>query len=155
MAAESAPPSAQAAPTPLGLRLSIMMFLQWAMFGLWVPVAGRFLRAGVADGGLGFSDAQVGWIIGISGSIGALLAPFLGGFGGWVLDDATDMPTLDTPEMVGALQFMSDLVLKHKIVPPGCDYDTADVLFKEGKAAMLINGDWSLGSYAAIEIGLA
>jgi len=79
------------------------------------------------------------------------LAPFLGGFGGWVLDDATDMPTLDTPEMVKALQFMADLSLKYKIVPPGCDYDTADTLFKEGKAAMLINGDWSLGGYAQIE----
>ena len=44
MAAESAPPLAQAPPKLLGLRLSIMMFLQWAMFGLWVPVAGRFLR---------------------------------------------------------------------------------------------------------------
>jgi basic membrane lipoprotein Med (substrate-binding protein (PBP1-ABC) superfamily)/maltose-binding protein MalE len=79
------------------------------------------------------------------------LAPFLGGFGGWVLDEATDMPTLDTPEMVGALQFMADLVNEHKIVPPGCDYNTADTLFQEGKAAMLINGDWSLGSYAAVE----
>jgi len=74
-----APAPEGARPPLLMMRLSVMMFLQWAMFGLWVPVAGRFLRAGVVDGGLGFSDAQVGWIIGISGSIGALLAPFLGG----------------------------------------------------------------------------
>ncbi|HOU24401.1 MAG TPA: extracellular solute-binding protein [Anaerolineae bacterium] len=80
------------------------------------------------------------------------LAPFLGGFGGWALDDATDMPTLNTPEMVKALQFMADLSNKHKIVPPGCDYNTADTLFKEGKAAFLINGDWSLGGYT--EAGL-
>ena len=77
---------AAARPKLLMLRLSVMMFLQWAMFGLWVPVAGRFLRAGVADGGLGFNDAQVGWIIGISGSIGALLAPFLGRFYGESLE---------------------------------------------------------------------
>ena len=75
------------------------------------------------------------------------LAPFLGGFGGWVLDPATDMPTLNTPEMVKTLQFLSDLSNVHKIVPPGCDYNTADTLFKEGKAAFLINGDWSLGGY--------
>jgi arabinogalactan oligomer/maltooligosaccharide transport system substrate-binding protein len=27
------------------------------------------------------------------------------------------------------------------------DYDGADTLFKEGKAAMIVNGDWSLGGY--------
>jgi len=79
------------------------------------------------------------------------LAPFLGGFGGWVLDDATDMPTLNTPAMVDALQFMADLSLKYKVVPKGCDYDTADTLFKEGKAAMIINGDWSLAGYAGVQ----
>lgn len=75
----SEPVAAPAPPKLLGLRLSVMMFLQWAMFGLWVPAAGRLLRARVAEGGLGFTDAQVGWIIGISGTIGALLAPFIGG----------------------------------------------------------------------------
>ncbi len=78
------------------------------------------------------------------------LAPFLGGFGGWVLDDATDMPTLNTPAMVDALQFMGDLSNKYKIVPKGCDYDTMDTMFKEGKAAMIINGDWSLSGYAGV-----
>ena len=66
-------------PSLCGLRLSIMMFLQWAMFGLWIPVIGRFLLADVADGGMGFDNAQVGWILGISATIGAFLAPFLGG----------------------------------------------------------------------------
>ncbi|MBC7234001.1 MAG: extracellular solute-binding protein [Chloroflexi bacterium] len=85
------------------------------------------------------------------------LAPFLGGFGGWVLDDKTDMPTLNTPAMVDALQFMADLSLKHKVVPPGCDYNTMDTLFKEGKAAMIINGDWSLTGYldAGVDFGVA
>jgi arabinogalactan oligomer/maltooligosaccharide transport system substrate-binding protein len=85
------------------------------------------------------------------------LAPFLGGFGGWVLDDATDLPTLNTPAMVKTLQFMSDLSNKHKIVPPGCDYNTADTQFKEGKAAMIINGDWSLQGYldAGLDLGAA
>lgn len=86
------------------------------------------------------------------------LAPWLGGFGGWVLDDATDMPTLNTPAMVAALQFLQDLSLKYRIVPLSCDYETADTLFKEGKAAMLINADWSLGAYLqepALEFGTA
>ncbi len=37
-------------------------------------------------------------------------------------------------------------------MPVECDYDAADALFKEGKAAMLINGDWSLTSYQMPEV---
>jgi arabinogalactan oligomer/maltooligosaccharide transport system substrate-binding protein len=51
---------------------------------------------------------------------------------------------------VGALQFVQDLKFKHKVVPQECDYNCADTLFKEGKAAMIINGDWSLGGYAQV-----
>ena len=86
-------------------------------------------------------------------------APWLGGFGGWPLDGVT--PTLDTPGMVGALQFVHDLKFVHKIVPVECDYDAADSLFKEGKAAMLVNGDWSIAEYqtpevkANVELGIA
>ncbi len=76
------------------------------------------------------------------------LAPWLGGFGGWPLNDATDMPTLGTDAMAKALQFVQDLKFKDKVIPPEADYNTADTMFKEGKAAMIINGDWSLGGYA-------
>lgn len=71
------------------------------------------------------------------------LMPWLGGFGGWPLEETT--PTLNTPEMVETLKFVQDLKFEHKVVPEECDYDCADTLFKEGKAAMIINGDWSLG----------
>jgi len=77
---EPAPlPSAAPRPKLLTFRLSTMMFLQWAMFGLWAPLAGMFLLAKVDEGGLGFSQYQLGWILGISGSIGALAAPFIAG----------------------------------------------------------------------------
>lgn len=76
--------------------------------------------------------------------------PWLGGFGGKVFAEDGVTPTLDTPEMVAALQFVSDLKNKHKITPQEADYNGADTLFKEGKAAMLINGDWSLGSYEEV-----
>lgn len=72
-------PSSPAEPKWLSLRLSIMMFLQWAMFGLWIPLAGMFILTSVKEGGLGFSQSQLGWIMGISGSIGALAAPFIAG----------------------------------------------------------------------------
>ncbi|MBE3598552.1 MAG: extracellular solute-binding protein [Limnochordaceae bacterium] len=73
------------------------------------------------------------------------LAPWLGGFGGWPLDGTT--PTLGTKATAEALQFLHDLKFVHKIVPTEADYNTADAMFREGKAAMLINGDWSLGAY--------
>ncbi|MEA4884172.1 MAG: extracellular solute-binding protein [Clostridia bacterium] len=77
-------------------------------------------------------------------------APWLGGFGGWPLDGTK--PTLGTQAMVDALQFVHDLKYVHKIVPLECDYDGADALFKEGKAAMLINGDWALAGYQTDEV---
>ncbi len=61
------------------VRLSIMMFLQYAVWGAWLPVAALYLTSATGDGGLGFSGAQVGSIIGYAGSIGALLAPFIAG----------------------------------------------------------------------------
>jgi len=75
------------------------------------------------------------------------LAPWIGGFGGWPLNEK-DEPDLGSEAVVKALQFVHDLKWVHKIVPVECDYNCADTLFKEGKAAMIINGDWSLGGYA-------
>ena len=75
------------------------------------------------------------------------LVPWLGGFNGKVFAADGVTPTLDTKEMTETLQFVSDLKNKYKIVPQECDYNAADTLFKEGKAAMIINGDWSLGDY--------
>ena len=60
-------------------RLSLMMFLQYAVWGVWLPILARYLQAPVADGGLGFTAGQVGWIVGLGGSIGALTAPFVAG----------------------------------------------------------------------------
>lgn len=60
-------------------RLSMMMFLQYAVWGAWLPVAARYLSAPVADGGLGFTGGQIGLILGLAGSIGAVLSPFIAG----------------------------------------------------------------------------
>lgn len=72
--------------------------------------------------------------------------PFLTGFGGWVLSD-DNRPTLNTPEVVAGLDLISKLQKEYGVVPAGCDYEQADSLFKMGKAAMIINGDWSWGDY--------
>jgi len=75
------------------------------------------------------------------------MVPWLGGFQGAVFAPDGKTPTLDTAEMVDTLQFLYDIKYTTPIIPAESDYDGADTLFKEGKAAMIINGDWSLGSY--------
>jgi maltose-binding protein MalE len=82
--------------------------------------------------------------------------PFLSGFGGWVMDEQGN-PTLNTQANVDALKFIRDLRDVYKIIPAEADYNVADALFKDGKAAMIVNGDWSWSGYvkAGLDIGIA
>jgi nucleoside transporter len=56
-----------------------MMFLQYAIWGIWLPYLSNYLMAAPDGGGLGFTGGQVGWILGLAGSIGAISAPFIAG----------------------------------------------------------------------------
>lgn len=82
--------------------------------------------------------------------------PWIAGFGGEFFHESTG-PRLDQYEVQNAFQFVKDLRDKHQIIPKESDYETANALFKTGKAAMLINGDWSWGDYqnAGISFGIA
>ena len=82
--------------------------------------------------------------------------PFLTGFGGWMMDEEGN-PTLNTPETVNAIQFILDLRDKYKVIPRESDYNIAETLFKERRAAAIINGPWAWGGYAeaGIDYGLA
>lgn len=82
--------------------------------------------------------------------------PFLTGCGGWVMD-ANHQPTLGTPAMTDALTLLLDLKDVHKVLPRECNYQLSDTLFKEKKAAFIINGPWSWQAYidAGVNIGLA
>jgi len=84
------------------------------------------------------------------------LIPWLGGFGGWLLDEAGH-PTLATEPMVEALQFLQDLKLVHRVVPPDANYDSAYQMFRSGKAAYVIDGVWNLDRYggAGVDFGVA
>lgn len=73
--------------------------------------------------------------------------PWLGGFEGKVFAEDGVTPTLNTEAMVNTFQFVHDIKYTDGIVPAEADYDTSDTLFKEGNAAIIINGDWSLGGY--------
>ena len=63
----------------INTRLGTMMFLQYALWGAWLPVTARYLSASISEGGLGFSGTQIGMILGLAGSIGAIAAPFIAG----------------------------------------------------------------------------
>lgn len=82
--------------------------------------------------------------------------PFLTGYGGWVLDK-NNKPTLNDPAIAKGLNFIKRLRDEYKIIPNEADYNVADALFKEERAAMIINGDWSWASYvnAGLDIGIA
>src|SRR2546426_9601042 len=60
-------------------RLCVMMFLQYAVWGVWLPYLANYLTGPVDKGGLGFTGGQMGWILGLAGSAGAITAPFLAG----------------------------------------------------------------------------
>ena len=76
--------------------------------------------------------------------------PFLTGFGGWIMDDEGN-PTLYTPEMRQALQFILDLRDKHGLIPRYEDYNTANLMFLRRLAAIIINGPWSWADYGVPE----
>ena len=58
------------------------------------------------------------------------------------------MPALDTPRIGRRLSHSSNRSAKSiRSCPANCDYELADSLFKTGRAAMIINGDWSWADY--------
>jgi arabinogalactan oligomer/maltooligosaccharide transport system substrate-binding protein len=101
----------------------------------WVAKA-KTLTAG-GKFGIVFNQTESFWLV-----------PFLGGFGGSVFATDGVTPTLNTDAMKKALQFLYDLKFTDKVTPGEATYDIADGLFKDGKAAYIINGDWTLGTYA-------
>lgn len=71
VAAIDVPPPGSARP-PLG-RLSLMMFLQYAIWGAWLPLLWPFL-----SGHRGFSAGEIGDMFAV-GAAGAIIAPFIAG----------------------------------------------------------------------------
>ncbi len=86
----------------------------------------------------------------------AFAVPFIGGYGGWIIDDQF-RPTLDSAPVRKAAKLIYDLANRDKIIPAECDYETANALFMDGRVAMIINGPWSWGTYinSGLDIGLA
>jgi len=81
--------------------------------------------------------------------------PWLGGFGEWLLTE-DNTPNLNTVGNRRGFQFIKALRDDHQIIPKECDYEIANAMFKTGRAAMIINGDWSWGDYSGIvDFGIA
>ena len=59
-------------------RLNSMMFMEYAVKGIWILQASAFLTIAVAEGGLGFSEKEKGLIVAFPLAIGAILSPFIG-----------------------------------------------------------------------------
>lgn len=81
--------------------------------------------------------------------------PFYTGYGGWVIDSLNN-PTLNNESMIKSMNFLAELKHKYKIIPGESDYDIAETLFKEERAGIIINGDWSWAGYgrAGIDYGI-
>jgi maltose-binding protein MalE len=79
--------------------------------------------------------------------------PFVGGYNGWIIDE-NNHPTLDTEATVKAAQLIYDLRNKYEVIPREADYEFANQLFKDGYAAMIINGPWSFSTYTELNMNI-
>ena len=113
--------------------------------GAWIAQLKTLTDAAVGQYGLAYPLDESYWLI-----------PWLAGFGGWPMD-AADKPALDTVEMTNALQFLYDLKVTQRVVPEQADYDAAFDIFRQGKAAYIIDGMWNLERYTGlgIDVGVA
>lgn len=59
-------------------RLSVMMLLQYAIWGAWAPVLSGYLSNPPDKGGLGFDNTQLGWIYSML-PLASIVAPFVAG----------------------------------------------------------------------------
>jgi len=122
-------------------------------------IAAAKANTGNGNYGLVFNQTESFWLV-----------PFLGAYGGSVFAEDGITPTLDTDAMKSALTFLHGLKYSDEVMPPEADYNVADGMFKNGApgatpavaaslapsqtpaptgvAAMIINGDWTLGAYA-------
>ncbi len=75
-------------------------------------------------------------------------ATYLFSFGGDFFDE-TNHPVFNSPAGVKALQFVVDMILKDKVMPPSVsnwDYDQINAAVPQGKVAMVINWPYMLGT---------
>ncbi|MFE0752582.1 extracellular solute-binding protein [Inquilinus sp. NPDC058860] len=80
--------------------------------------------------------------------------PSLGYYWSWFLqngvryyDPKTNKISLDSPEAIGAIQFLADLIQKDKVATKpvaGADYEGPQKLFTANRVAMIVTGPWDV-----------
>lgn len=127
---------------PISIGNQLMLYWNTSIIGDEAPADSDAMisvakeNTGGGDYGLVFNQTESFWLV-----------PFLGGFGGSVFAEDGVTPTLDTQEMKDALAFMYDLKFTEGVMPPECDYNCANDLFKTAGSPMIVNGDWALSEY--------
>jgi maltose-binding protein MalE len=86
-----------------------------------------------------FSQTESFWVFPLMQAINPDGVPFVG----FAEDGVT--PNLNTESLVKSYQLYHDLKFVDQVTAEACEYECLDGLIKEGKAAMTLNGDWSLG----------
>jgi nucleoside transporter len=56
-----------------------MMFLEYAVRGMWYPYLANYLSASRSVHGMGFTSGQTGWVLGFANALGAFTAPLIAG----------------------------------------------------------------------------
>ena len=127
---------------PISNGNQLMLYYNKSLVGDEAPadtdalIAAAQENTGDGSYGLVFNETESFW-----------LTPWLAGFGSSVFAEDGTTPTLDTPEMQAALEFLYDLKYTEQVMPTEADYTIASDLFTSGDAAMIVNGDWELGNY--------
>lgn len=80
-------------------------------------------------------------------SDGYHMMPWIYGFNGYAISK-DGAPGLSQAGTVDALNFIKDLTA---YLPKNVDYQVVDGLFKEGKAASIVNGSWAIKGYKGID----
>ena len=77
--------------------------------------------------------------------------------GGDIMAADGNTTVVDSPQAAGGIQFLQDLIYKHKILPEPALFAEAGDAFEQGLAAMEINGSWLVATHTAagIDFGIA
>ena len=90
-----------------------------------------------------FSHSESFWVLPWMQAINPDGVPFVGFEADGVTPDLNNDSVIDTFELLASFKELG-------ITAEECDYNCLDGFFKEGKAAMTINGPWSLGGEAGV-----
>lgn len=101
-----------------------------------------------------FEEGQYGFLFNISQA--DWIIPFIGGYGGWIIDYNTNSLTLDSGATEKTLEFIDYAYNQEKIFTADIGYEDMNSLFKTGNAHMIIDDLVSMKEYveAGVNVGV-